>query len=52
MDSASIGSEHDGPLRDWLQNWPIFKNELLKRGWGFHRVLQAGGNLGLSLIHI
>lgn len=47
LDNGSFGSEHDGPLRDWLQNWPIFKNELLKRGWGFHRVLQAGGNLGM-----
>lgn len=46
-DQGSFGSLKDGPLRDWIQNWPIFYNELSKRGWGFHKVLQAGGNLGM-----
>jgi len=46
-DTGSFGSLDDGPLRDWIVNWPKFKNELIKRGWGFHKVLQAGGNLGM-----
>lgn len=46
-DEGSFGSINDGPLRDWIVNWPIFHNELKKRGWGFHKVLQAGGNLGM-----